>query len=484
MASVSHKERVLTFYPFETVAAATAWTVFYLTALRPLIGHSVLSWPLAGLIILFAAEGAFSRAVKPTLELPRILMAAEMLCLTLLLLSVWIVFRGDGFAAAFRNPLAALHFDIVLWIAAALWAWQLSGITAHDQAVSGHSDFAVFTREHFLQRLIRMTLVGVALVSLGAELEPGLYRRFSGYAAGVALSAGLGIALTLDIMGRMNMKRRLRGWHSTGREVERRLPGRWRQSILMIVVLAVAVSCLMPARFSPLTLNEGLAKVMHWLKIRARELPPEQVSGGASLLQQVKTSDKLLLAFTALYGGTICLLFLWGFVQSASLIIWLLARMGAGLPDWLERLLRRLREYWSEFLAWFHAAWASLHGENDAGTAAAESGATPWHSPRPESPDRSWVSRSPRHLVRYLYFTFVEKAAERRMRHEASQTPSEFRRQISEDLNGGAIDELNSLTAAYEQARYAEPDPDPASITVVRRAWAAVMRALGRGKGR
>lgn len=469
------------FYPIHTIAAAVAWGAFYLSALVPWTGRPMLTIPLVLLLILAAAEGAFSRTVRPTADIPWLITVGEILVLSMVLVATWVLSRGIRLKVLFSNPVSALHPEILIWVVAVGWVWQLAGVLAADQATAVSEDFAGFAVDRFTRRLFRLTMAGVAAAGVGGEASHAF--GLPGQKA-LLVGSGMGaVVLTLALLGRLNLKRKLHVWGSGHREVDHLLPVRWIRLLSLYLIIALALAWILPNRFSPLTLNEAFDRIIALMRPDEWQPAPELNNARMNLLLLDKLGEnKVLNAVSIFYGVIAALMFLAALVQGAFLVIFVLYRCGSNMPDWLERMFQWCRRQWARLLWWLKGVAGGL---KNLGRDPATSGWLDYGCSDPASgnrPNRSWKGRSGRHLIRYLFYDVVNKAAKQTGPYRQAETPGEYGRRLANGLTDQSPEELAQLTVSYEWARYSEDEPDARQVRSARQAWGIVVRALSRAK--
>ena len=90
---------------------------------------------------------------------------------------------------------------------------------------------------------------------------------------------------------------------------------------------------------------------------------------------------------------------------------------------------------------------------------------------------------SPRELVRYYYLSTVRRASKAGVRRQPSQTPAEFKTRLTDALP--EVDEdLGTLTASFEEAKYSTHPVDRQYAMGLRPHWERVRQALQRWRQR
>lgn len=91
-------------------------------------------------------------------------------------------------------------------------------------------------------------------------------------------------------------------------------------------------------------------------------------------------------------------------------------------------------------------------------------------------------SLDPRRQIYFFYLAMIRRGAEQGVAREPSQTPSEYAVMLEKALPS-AIEDIDSITKAFVQARYSRQEVDARKANIVRETWGRIRRAL-RSKAR
>jgi len=86
-------------------------------------------------------------------------------------------------------------------------------------------------------------------------------------------------------------------------------------------------------------------------------------------------------------------------------------------------------------------------------------------------------SLDPRRQIYFFYLAMVRRGGEQGMTREPAQTPSEYAAALEKALPS-TTEDIDSITAAFVEARYSRQEVDPGKAELVRGAWGRIRRAL------
>jgi hypothetical protein len=95
-------------------------------------------------------------------------------------------------------------------------------------------------------------------------------------------------------------------------------------------------------------------------------------------------------------------------------------------------------------------------------------------------PRPGWISlRSldPRRQIYFFYLAMIRRGAEQGVRRKPSQTPSEYAATLEKALPAAGED-IDSMTAAFVEARYSRQEVDPGKANVVKATWGRIRSAF------
>lgn len=463
---------VWSFWAAHTVAAATAWGASAVLSLSPFAGHCLLSVPMTALMALFAAEGAYTRTIWPNSEFPPLLAVVETILTIVVTASGWAAFEGPGVVKAFMNPAGLLSYELLLWVASVLFARQLGGILACDQAMVTSSDYSPFVVERATRRFFRMVVGLVVINGFAAEYGPSFFgaHRWLGL---LMTATDLGaVALHLSLLGRLQMKRRMHAWRVSQRHVDARFRARWIRLLLALVLIAVAAGAVLPTRYSPLTISQ----VMEFLSGQMT-MSGERTTATGSATRGLPDPVNRRLSVAAGIAVTLATgLIIYAALMLLLIVLWLLK----STPYWLYTIAEHLIEQWMRMWNYLRELIRAVAGRKEE----TEKGflAPSWAQAGRESgrPGPSWARSSRRHQIRYLFYRFVRQASKTHVPFDPGNTASEYGKLVVPMLEPDDAREVSALTDAYANARYAEPEPEPGLVQKARSAWKQVRRALAR----
>jgi hypothetical protein len=350
------------------------------------------------------------------------------------------------------------------------------------------------------RELITFTLiVGVALTFLAGLLR--LYLRTNPQ-ADTGLLVGLWhiviyffLALVLFSRTRLNLLRS--GWVWDRVPIRRGVGARWISYTLLLLTIAVIVAVVLPTRYS-LGLLDTLGYIFELLVTviqsilfviiglfyallrllipdmqqpenplvappRSPQLPP-QVEGGPPAISEFVQS-----------------LIFWGvFLIVAAYVATQYLRRHPEVVDWLKHLpgMGLLVRAWRKLREWFGGLTQQFEDLREARRRARR----PAPVPSRQSAPRRWINPrrlSPRQQVRFYYLAMLRRGGERGHARQPTQTPYEYARTLESQIP--EIDQdVDGLTEEFIEARYSPHDIPPEHVSLVRRYWERIKRALKR----
>lgn len=144
------------------------------------------------------------------------------------------------------------------------------------------------------------------------------------------------------------------------------------------------------------------------------------------------------------------------------------------------------RQWWTAVAQWWRKLWQTLSQQvNTARQAIQSRRARPVNDKSPRSlPNWRFIrvnALSPRDQLRYFYLSTVERAGQRGVNRQESETPLEYARDLKENWPESEID-VEKLTDAFLQARYSPQIIETQQVSPVKEHWKRLRARLRRRK--
>lgn len=290
-------------------------------------------------------------------------------------------------------------------------------------------------------------------------------------------------------------------WLSQGVTKDAVIDRRWQRTSLLLVLLIALAATFLPIGSSPLISQiiggaltgilyvislafSALAYLMSALLALFNQAPAE---GPPPTLAPLPTPEYAPPPTPAPPSDTFAFL-----ASSAFWTVLVMITIFAAMYFWRERGYTLNREraagIWAKARAWLRSLWLALTGRmREAGDALRErlSAAPEPGEPAPPTALPSWRfvrvnGLPPREQIRYFYLSAVRRAGEQGVRRQNGETPLEY----VEDLKATwpeAEADLQQLTEAFLEARYAAHPIEPDEVSPIKAYWKRVKAALRTG---
>lgn len=290
-------------------------------------------------------------------------------------------------------------------------------------------------------------------------------------------------------------------WLSQGVTKDAVIDRRWQRSSLVLVLLIAFAATFLPIGSSPLIsriIGGALTGILYLISLAFSALgylvsallaifnqaPSE---GPPPTLAPLPTPEYAPPPTPAPPSDTFAFL-----ASSAFWTVLVMVTIFAAMYFWRERGYsvnrKRAAGVWAKVRTWLVAAWLAFRGRlSEAGEALRERLSTAAEPGAPAAPPAlpSWRfvrvnGLPPREQIRYFYLSAVRRAAEQGVRRQNSETPLEY----VEDLKATwpeAEEDLQQLTDAFLEARYAAHPIEPDEAGLIKTYWKRVKSALRSG---
>ncbi len=397
-------------------------------------------------------------------------------------------------------------------IVAIVWllSWQLTrclldlesdDVPTEREAMRGMSDIWAMAQQLLISTLL---VVGVVIVATTALLRLSL--RNAGLET-VAADLPIGhvplyFALGLILVSKARLAILRTGWRWDGIPIGRRLPTHWLGYSLILLIVITLIASILPTHY-PLDLWGTLTYLVQLMIALVQLLWYLILTVFISLLSllmpqlqrpiappQPPALPQFGPAPNANAGATLTIS---EFAQ--SLIFWLvflivviyLIRQYADRHPELVTLLRRLPG-WSLIARLWHSLSELFGGVKGRIVTVLEERRRSRSAAalRTRSPSQRWINLrrlAPREQVQFYYQALLRRSDERGLARRPSQTPYEYARDLQRHLPEVEPD-VTAITDEFIEARYSRHAITPEHVSLVRRCWTSIKRALKRGRMR
>jgi hypothetical protein len=141
---------------------------------------------------------------------------------------------------------------------------------------------------------------------------------------------------------------------------------------------------------------------------------------------------------------------------------------------WLSAFWRMLLARWGQFRGAYQAWIETRLPNSDLPASAANGGRAPL------SRWRQWRKLSPEQQVRYFYLTTLEEAGQHGLARRVAETPQQYAGRLAEHVAAKVEDPetVQTLTDAFEQARYSRRPIDPQLLPKLQKIWQNLQQHL------
>jgi hypothetical protein len=357
---------------------------------------------------------------------------------------------------------------------------------------------AAASQVEFRQQLITFLMViGLTLTFLTGLLR--VYLRTNAQAEAAGLN-GLGhvvvyffLSLVLFSRTRLNLLRS--GWVWERVPIRQGVGSRWITYTLLLLAIAVVVALVLPTSYSLGLLGTlgmilqliiavvqliifAIAALLYALlsllvpNLQQPTRPPPALENWLPLTAAPAANQPGLSEFVQSLIFWIVFLIVAGYVAVQFL------RRHPELAEWLKRLpgMSLLARAWHKVREWFGGLNQSIENMREARRTARQ------FATRSASAPRRWINPrklSPRQQVQFYYGAMLRRSGEHGHARQPTQTPYEYARSLESQVPD--IDQdVDGLTEKFIEARYSRHDIAPEHVSMVRRYWERIKRALRR----
>lgn len=338
-------------------------------------------------------------------------------------------------------------------------------------------------------------IIGVALTFLAGLLR--IHLRTSAQVQPPALY-GFGhvliyFFLALVLSSRTRLHQLQSGWVWEKIPIEQKVGARWIGYTILLLFVAIGIAILLPTRYS-LGLLDTLGYLLSFIVALVQTIFYTIMALILNLLSRLfpDLNQQPLPPLKDVWprlpeevpppssADFIQSLIFWSiFLFLAGYVIIQFLRQHPGLLGGLQHVpgLSFIARLWRRLIEWFGGLNRQIEEVLEARRRARRPAAT-----RSVPAPRRWMNLrrlSPRQQVQFYYLAMLRRSGERGHARGPTQTPYEYARALESQIP--EIDhDIDGITQEFIEARYSQHNIDPEQVSVVRRYWERIKRALNR----